>query len=349
MTTFMDSAWYFLRFCDPVNESLPFSPAAIEEWMPVDYYVGGKEHAVGHLLYSRFVTIVLERAGLLRLSRADHAGLPELKNEPFRRLLNQGIVYKDGKKMSKSKGNVVSSDGLADEYGADTARLFSFFGGPYDMDLEWSAEGVSGCHRFLKRLWRLAAAVQLTHTTDENGDPIGAFNTANESPRDIDLEAMRARHKVVAGVSADIEAWRFNTAIAKMMENLNALEGLWKQAQGSDPQRAFTLSLLAMAQLLCPFAPHFSEELWSALGGLGLCCDSEWPKYDASALLENEIELPVQVNGKIRARITVSSDINESNAVLAAREDAQVQAWLEGKEIVKAMLVPGRLISFTVK
>jgi len=349
MTTFMDSAWYFLRFCDPGNEHLPFSPGAVEAWMPVDYYVGGKEHAVGHLLYSRFVTIVLQRAGLLRLARHDHAGLPDLSNEPFRRLLNQGIVYKDGRKMSKSRGNVVSSDSLADEYGADTARLFSFFGGPYDQDLEWSSSGVEGCHRFLKRLWRLAAAVQHTHTTDANGDPIGAFNTSDAHLREIDVAAMRARHRAVAGVSEDIAAWRFNTAIAKLMECLNTLEDLWKQAEGQDPARAFTMALFGMAQLLSPFAPHIAEELWHGLGERSLCCESEWPTHDAAMLLSASTELPVQINGKIRARITVPSAADAASIIAAAKADEHAAQWLAGREIVKELVIPGRLVSFTAK
>ncbi len=167
MTTFMDSAWYFLRYCDPHNEHAIFDPAKVEAWLPVDYYIGGKEHAVGHLLYSRFITHVLQRAGLLDLTRGGHGDERALHDEPFRRLYNQGIVYKDGAKMSKSKGNVVSADSLAEEYGADTARLFSFFGGPYDQDLEWSKAGVDGCHRFLKRVWRLA--YQVSHAQQRQG------------------------------------------------------------------------------------------------------------------------------------------------------------------------------------
>ncbi len=306
--------------------------------MPVDYYVGGKEHAVGHLLYSRVLTMALSDAGLFRLSKQDHEGqLPPTTDEPFMRLFNQGIVYKDGAKMSKSKGNVVSADELADHYGADTARLFAFFGGPADQDLEWSTSGVEGCHRFLKRVWRFARQVQ-------QAEP-GSTDHCDSSC----AEAVKLRHRAVAGVTDDIGGWRFNTAIAKLMEYLNGLEAAWSEDDGRDDCRSFALAMLAMAQLLSPFAPHFAEELWARLGGEGLCCDSEWPVFDPGALVETTVELPVQVNGKLRGKITVPADAEEADVLAAARADEKVAQWLEDKQLIKQIYVPGRMVTLVVK
>jgi leucyl-tRNA synthetase len=338
LNTFMDSAWYFLRFCDPFNEGHAFSRKAIAAWMPVDYYVGGKEHAVGHLLYSRFITTVLERAGVFKLTRPDPEGaLPTVPGEPFRRLFNQGIVYKDGAKMSKSKGNVVSSDGLAEQYGADTARLFAFFGGPYDQDLEWATSGVEGSSRFLRRVWRLAREVQ----NAQQGEP--------EHCGQACAAAIRARHIAVAGVTEDIKHWRFNTAIAKLMQYLNTLEEEWKQTAGTEDGGAFTSALLTLAQLLSPFAPHIAEEIWLNLGGTGLCAESEWPWFDPEALVSDTMELPVQVNGKLRGKITVAADAAAEDVLKLAKADEHIAQWLEGKELVKELVIPGRMVTLVVK
>jgi leucyl-tRNA synthetase len=341
MTTFMDSAWYFLRFCDPQDEHAIFDPALVQTWMPVDYYVGGREHAVGHLLYSRFVTHVLCRAGLLKLTRPAHEdALPEAAGEPFRRLYNQGIVYKDGAKMSKSKGNVVSADDLAEQYGADTARLFSFFGGPYDVDIEWTVSGVEGCHRFLRRVWRLAYRVaQAQHG---RGEQFGQHDKTVQA-------VVRARHRAVAGVSADIHAWRFNTAIAKLMEYLNELEELWQQDDGIDDGGAFRAALQVMAQLLCPFAPHIAEELWQGLGGGGLCGDSRWPEHDPALLVEAMTEYPVQVNGKLRGHVRLPREAGAEAVLAAAKTDPAIVKWLAGKELLKEIVIPRRMVTFVVK
>ncbi|MCC7479378.1 leucine--tRNA ligase [bacterium] len=337
MTTFMDSAWYFLRYCDPHNSEAIFDPQKVAAWMPVDIYIGGKEHAVGHLLYSRFVCHVLKQAGVLNFARPDVLeGRGTIDREPFRRLHNQGIVYKDGAKMSKSKGNVVSADSLAESFGADTARLFEHFGGPYDQDLEWTAAGVQGCHRFLGRLWRLSLAVE--HAGGPGGEP-----------RDCDREALKARHRAVAGVSEDISAWRFNTAVAKLMEYLNALEGAWKQAGGTDSAGAFAEALRVFMQLLSPFSPHIAEELWERLGGTGLVCRSQWPQHDPAMLLSDTLELAVQVNGKVRGRITVPADADPAQCIAAAKAESAVAVWLEGKEIVKEICIPGRMVTLVVK
>ena len=339
MTTFMCSAWYYLRYCDPLNDKAIFARDKVEAWLPVDYYIGGKEHAVGHLLYSRVVTMALADAGLIDLTKSCHEGeTPPLRDEPFRRLFNQGIVYKDGAKMSKSRGNVVSADDLADQYGADTARLFSFFGGPADQDLEWSTSGVEGCHRFLKRVWRLARAVQQT-PPDTNGDTCGEACGA----------AIRARHKAVAGVTDDVRNWRFNTAIAKLMEYLNELEARWQDADGQDECSAFRMAMLTMAQLLSPFAPHIAEQLWLNLGGMGLCCESDWPIHDPEMLVEDTVEIPVQVNGKVRGRVTVPVDAAEADVLAAVQGDERIAKWVEGKQLVKQIYVPGRMVTLVVK
>lgn len=338
MTTFMCSAWYFLRFCDPHNESAIFDPAKVARWMPVDYYVGGKEHAVGHLLYSRFIMHALVDAGMLALSKADHQQkLPSLSNEPFLRLFNQGIVYKDGKKMSKSKGNVVSSDQLAERYGADTARLFALFGGPADQDLEWSSSSVEGCHRFLKRIWRFASTI--VASSPENTD---SLTPAAE-------EAVRLRHQAVAGVTDDLGKWHFNTAISKLMEYLNGLSAAWKTANDVDSGLGFNNALLTMAQLLSPFAPHFAEELWLQLGGTGLVCESEWPQFDPEMLVEDTIEIPVQVNGKVRGKIIVPANSTPQETLAVAKADESVAKWLEGKQVVKEIVIPSRMVTLVVK
>jgi leucyl-tRNA synthetase len=339
MTTFMCSAWYYLRFCDPGNQHALFDRAKVEAWLPVDYYVGGKEHAVGHLLYSRFITEVLHDLGLLDLTKRDHtdAAGAVLHDEPFRRLFNQGIVYKDGAKMSKSKGNVVSADELADSYGADTARLFAFFGGPADQDLEWSTSGVEGCYRFLKRVWRLARDISAVPAL------------VDEPCTTLCDQVMRATHIAIAGVTADVEHWRFNTAIAKLMEFLNTLERAWGQAGGQDAAGVFHYAVLTIAQLLSPFAPHIAEELWAAYGQPGLCTESDWPLYDESMLVEASIEIPVQVNGKLRGRVTIDKDAPAEQVLALAKAEAQVATWLDGKQLVKEIYVPGKLVTLVVK
>ena len=338
MTTFMCSAWYFLRFCDPQNDSAIFDPDKVAAWMPVDYYVGGKEHAVGHLLYSRFITHALVDAGVLSLSKTDHEKkLPDLTNEPYYRLFNQGIVYKDGKKMSKSKGNVVSSDELADRFGADTARLFALFGGPADQDLEWSSSSVEGCHRFLKRIWRFAATILASP----------AQNPDNMSP--ASEEAVRLRHQAVAGVTDDLGKWHFNTAVSKLMEYLNGLSAAWKTAEGDDAGLGFRNALQTMAQLLSPLAPHFAEELWLQFGGAGLVCESEWPQFDPQMLVEDTVEIPVQVNGKVRGKITIPTNLTEQETLQTAKADPGVAKWLEGKQVIKEIVIPGRIVTLVVK
>ena len=338
MTTFMDSAWYFLRFADPHNDEAIFARDKVEAWLPVDYYVGGKEHAVGHLLYSRFITEALKDFGYLSLTKRDHqAVLPPISDEPFLRLFNQGIVYKDGAKMSKSKGNVVSSDELAERYGADTARLFALFGGPADMDLEWSTSGVEGCHRFLRRVWRLATAVHGAATGDDS------------ACRENCLRVLQSRHRTVAGVSEDLIHWRFNTAIAKLMEFLNALEDEWKQVHSVDEGGAFSNALLTMAQLLSPFAPHIAEELWHMFGESGLAAESHWPQFDPAMLRDETVEIAVQVNGKLRGRVNIASDALLDDVLRLAAAEENVSKWLEGKEIVKQIYVPGRMVTFVVK
>jgi leucyl-tRNA synthetase len=337
MTTFMCSAWYFLRFCDPHNDNAIFDRSKVEAWLPVDYYIGGQEHAVGHLLYSRFITQALSRLGYLKLSRPDPVGgLPKLSDEPFRRLFNQGMVYKDGRKMSKSKGNVVSSDELADEFGADTARIFSLFGGPAHQDLEWTTAGVEGGLRFLRRINRLGLAV-------------GSAKNEPDSLPEAAEAAVRARHRAVAGVTEDLREWRFNTAIAKQMEYLNELEKLWQQSEGCDYSGSFHAALTTFAQLLSPFAPHLAEELWEMLGAPGLVAESKWPIHDPSMLFESVLEIPVQVNGKLRGRISVPARADEASCLAAARANEDVARWLEGKTVIKEIFVPGRMITLVVK
>ena len=306
LDTFNCSSWYFFRYCDPHNTEKPFSRELVERWMPVDQYIGGIEHAILHLLYSRFFTKVLYDAGW---SNCD---------EPFTNLLTQGMVIKDGAKMSKSKGNVVDPDYIIEKYGADTARLFILFASPPERELEWSDQGVEGCYRFLGRVWRLVTSSQ---------KPVNG----------TDLK--RKLHQTIKSVTEDIERFSFNTAIAKLMELVNFL-----YEKGTSPE-----ALGDLLKLLSPFAPHLSEELWHQLGHKDSILKEPWPAYDPALIVEDEITIPVQVNGKLRDTITVPAEADEEKIKEAALASERVKPYTSGKQIVKVILVPKKLINFVVK
>lgn len=312
MDTFIDSSWYYLRYTSPdVREGL-FDPSRAAFWMPVDLYVGGKEHAVLHLLYSRFITKVLCDSGWISI------------DEPFQRLVAQGMVVHGGAKMSKSKGNVVSPEDIIAAYGADAARLFILFAAPYDKDLEWSDQGVEGAYRFLQRVYRLVVG-----TAYGDGGP-------------ADDVARRAVARAVRKVGEDIgERRSFNTAVAALMELTNTLT----TAQAKVSQAVMRQSRLALVQLLAPFAPFLAEELWHRLGQAGSVHASTWPTYDPALLVAEEMEVAIQVNGKIRAKVMVSAGTDAAELERLALADERVQPWIDGRQVAKVIAIPGRLVN----
>jgi leucyl-tRNA synthetase len=312
MDTFVDSSWYFLRYCDPHNDQAPWDRRIVDYWMPIDQYIGGIDHATGHLLYSRFFVKALNDFGLLGI------------REPFQRLFHQGWVRQGGTKMSKSKGNVTGPDQLADMYGADAVRLYILFMGPADQDMEWTEEGVEGISRFLRRLWRIVNEV------------------VEEAPQDGQVtDLTRAAHRTIARVSDDIgRRFQFNTPIAAVMELVNELG-----RSPADPGARFAAE--AAVSLLQPYAPHVTEELWSRLGHERLW-EEPWPEADPALLARETFELVIQVNGRVRDRVEVASDSSEEELVAQARASARVQQFLDGKEIRKEIVVPGKLVNLVV-
>src|SRR5205814_1077639 len=328
MDTFVESSWYFARYCSPRNDAAPFDPAELDYWLGaegVERYIGGIEHAVLHLLYARFFTKVLRDLGFLRL------------DEPFRDLLTQGMVIKDGAKMSKSKGNVVDPDYLVERYGADTARLFCLFQAPPEKDLDWSDQGVEGMQRFLHRLWRLVHA--LAPRLAASGTPLPAPLSAD------DRELHRRTHETIRRVSDDVvERLHFNTAVAAVMDLVNALGDASGQTSPAVLREAIDATLL----LLAPFVPHVASELWEAADHARSLDAERWPAADPGALARELIELPVQVNGKLRGRITVPADADEAQAVAAALADPHIRAHVAGRPVRKVVFVPGRMLNLIV-
>ncbi len=327
MDTFVESSWYFARYCSPHAETEPFTAGEVAYWLRdgVDQYIGGIEHAVLHLLYARFFTKVLRDLGWLPL------------DEPFRRLLTQGMVIKDGAKMSKSKGNVVDPNHLIERYGADTARLFCLFAAPPERDLDWSDQGVEGMSRFLHRLWRLVHG--LAPRLAAPGTPL----PADATPAERALH--RQVHETIRRVTEDVvERLHFNTAIAAVMELVTAIGAAGEAVRGAALREAVDTTL----RLLAPFVPHVASELWEATGHADALDTAPWPVADVAALVRETIELPVQVNGKLRARITVPADAAEAEVVAAALADARVQSHVAGRTIRRQVVVPGRLVSLVV-
>ncbi len=313
MDTFVDSSWYFLRYCDPHNDHAPFDRAIADFWMPVDQYIGGIDHATGHLLYSRFFVKVMNDLDLVGV------------REPFARLFHQGWVRLGGSKMSKSRGNVTSPDRLAEAYGADAVRLYILFMGPADQDMEWTDEGLEGTARFLRRLWRVVNEVA------SNAPPAG--------PSDGPLA--RKTHETIAKVSDDIgRRFVFNTPIAAMMELVNKLA-----PATSDP--AARPAAETVVSLIQPYAPHIAEELWQRLGHERLW-EQPWPIADDALLERDTFELVIQVNGKVRDRVEVSADLPEAELIEQAKASPRVQVQLDGKEIRQAIVVPRKLVNFVV-
>ncbi|MEE9551746.1 MAG: leucine--tRNA ligase, partial [Gammaproteobacteria bacterium] len=323
--TFFESSWYFARYCCPDNDQAMLDER-VNYWLPVDQYIGGIEHAVLHLLYARFFNKLMRDEGLVSC------------DEPFTNLLTQGMVLKDGAKMSKSKGNTVDPQPLIDKYGADTVRLFMMFASPPEQSLEWSDSAVEGAFRFLKRLWKLAAE----HLNDETPPELNHKELTNEQ-RDL----RRKIHTTIIKVNDDIgRRYTFNTAIAAVMELINALS----QAQDESPNGKAIMreGLKTAVLLLSPIVPHITDAIWQALGNKEMIIDADWPEVDQSALVQDEIQLIVQVNGKLRARIKVPVGAAQDRIEEIALDDENVIRFTEGKDIKKIVVVPDRLVNIVI-
>jgi leucyl-tRNA synthetase len=334
MDTFVESSWYFLRYCSPTYDRGMFEPGAAAYWMPVDQYIGGIEHAVLHLLYARFYTKVLRDLGMLKC------------DEPFHALLSQGMVIKDGAKMSKSKGNVVDPDELIRRFGADTARLFSLFAAPPEKDLDWNDRGVEGASRFLNRVWRFVHA------------NLPEIKTAPRAPRGPGSDAGRAFrrviHETIRKVTHDIEHdFHFNTAISAVMELVNALHEFERTSLDGMPREERSLLLREAVEatllLLGPVSPHITEELWAALGHPQSLFKQRWPEPDPAALARDEVEIVVQVDGRVRSRLTALVGAQEAEVREQALADDKVRPWLDGRRIAKVVVVPGRLVNIVTR
>lgn len=330
MDTFMCSSWYYYRYTTPRDDENAWGKKQVEHWLPVDQYIGGVEHAILHLLYSRFFTKVFYDLGYVK------------NEEPFKNLLTQGMVLKDGAKMSKSKGNVVSPEDIVDTYGADTARLFILFAAPPERDLEWSDQGVEGCYRFLNRIWRLVAAVH-DSLKDAPSVPDGKLVGVNREMR-------RITHQTIKKVTEDItQRFNFNTAVSAVMELVNALYQYKEVPQSDRDPAVLRESIETMLLLLAPFAPHITEELWEAIGHTDSIHNQCWPDYDREVIVEDEITIVVQINGKVRDRILVPADITPDAMKEIVMAQPKVQDLIKGKNVVKVIPVPKKLVNIVVK
>ena len=329
MDTFICSSWYYLRYTDPHNDNEPFAKDKVNYWAPVDQYIGGIEHAILHLLYSRFFTKVLHDAGLVDF------------DEPFTNLLTQGMVLKDGSKMSKSKGNVVSPEEIIAKYGADTARLFILFAAPVDRDLEWSDKGVEGSYRFLNRVWRI-----LGHFEDaiKAGKPDYDVTKLTKDEKEL----RRILHVTIRKVTEDVrDRFMFNTAVSSIMELVNAFYAFQDKEMNAGLAREVAENLI---KLLAPFAPHITEELWSRLfEGQGSVHQQKWPAFDEEATKLAEVEIVLQINGKVRDKLMIPADTDREGMKKIAMELPRTQELTDGKTIVKVICVPKKLVNIVVK
>jgi leucyl-tRNA synthetase len=331
MDTFVDSSWYFYRYTDAKNANAPFDPKTAQYWFPIDQYIGGVEHAILHLIYSRFWTKVMRDLGLI------------VNDEPARRLFTQGMVIKDGAKMSKSKGNVVSPDDMVARYGADATRMYALFAAPPDRDLDWQEDGVAGVSRFLARVWRLVTKYA-PQARAAKGEPIAA-------PGGISLKLLRKLHQTIAKITLDFEGrWHFNTCVAAIMELVNDIQAADAQlAAGEVPAPAVRELLRSLVLLLAPLAPYIAAELWEALGEEGSVLRAPWPQSDPELAREDELEIPVQVNGKLVTVVRVPVDAVPKAMEAAALADEKVQSRIAGKTVVKVIVVPRKLVNLVVK
>jgi leucyl-tRNA synthetase len=344
MDTFVDSSWYFYRYADAHNDKAPFDSDKIAYWFPIDQYIGGVEHAILHLIYSRFWTKFMRDMGLVK------------NDEPVKRLFTQGMVIKDGAKMSKNLGNVVSPDEMVERYGADATRMYSLFAAPPDRDLDWQESGIEGIQRFLGRVYRFYE----NHAKPQDPDwraPLSAPLTGSAR------RLQRKLHQTIKRVTDDFQGrWHFNTCISAIMELLN--DANRRMLGSEDAQSPATgalvkgdeipLTLLAEVQrnialLLAPMAPYLVHELWEMTGETGNLLKAPWPKYDPALAAEDEIEIPVQVNGKLRSVVVVPAGASEDQIKQAALADEKVRAAIAGKQVVKVIVVPKKLVNIVVR
>jgi len=331
MDTFVDSSWYFYRYTDAKNSTAPFSSAAVQHWFPIDQYIGGVEHAILHLIYSRFWTKVMRDLGLIT------------NDEPARRLFTQGMVIKDGAKMSKSKGNVVSPDDMIARYGADATRMYALFAAPPDRDLDWQEEGVAGVSRFLGRVYRLV----MKHAQAARG----ASGAAATEPSGTSLKLLRKLHQTIAKITQDFEGrWHFNTCVAAIMELVNELTAADAQLASGEVAAPVIRELLTTLVLLnAPFAPYLAAEMWEELGEEGAVLRAPWPKSDPELAKEDELEIPVQINGKLVNVVRVPAGSASEVVQAAALADEKVQSRIAGKTVAKVIVVPGKTVNLVVK
>ncbi len=332
MDTFVESSWYFIRYVSPDYKRGLVNSKKSEYWLPVDQYIGGIEHAILHLLYARFYTKVLRDLGIISL------------DEPFVNLLTQGMVIKDGAKMSKSKGNVVDPDDMIKKYGADTTRLFILFAAPPERDLEWSDKGVEGSYRFLNRVWRLINDLIPVIKKDKKLDHYANINGINK-------EILKRTHITIKRVTDDIEnGFHFNTAISSMMEFVNYLSGIDVSTRKDD--REFRAVLREAVEkfliLLSPFTPHIAEELWERLGNRKSILKEDWPRWDSALIKEDEIEVVLQINGRVRSKLIVNANITEDELKKKAIENERIKEYIGNRNIKKIIVVPGRLVNIVL-
>jgi leucyl-tRNA synthetase len=348
MDTFVDSSWYFYRYCDATNVALPFDPAAVAYWAPVDFYSGGVEHAILHLIYSRFFARVFRDLGMVT-----HA-------EPFSRLLTQGMVHKDGVVMSKSKGNVVDPDDMIAKYGADALRLYVMFVAPPEKEVEWTDAGLEGAFRFLMRVWRI---VQQWRETVASAPPAAGLEG---ELTDAERALRRKTHDTIRRVTQDLDPRvHLNTVVSALMELVNELYQFSdqhtaagtgaKRAEGPVPaerpgaQAVLKEAVEALILMLSPFTPHMAEELWEHVGRKEGVVFAPWPVFDPAVARAEEVVIPVQVNGKVRGRVTVPADSSEDGIRDAALADTAVAAHIAGRSVLKVIVAKGKLVSIVVK
>lgn len=340
MDTFVDSSWYYMRYLSPKDDTQAFDSKEVNKWLPVDQYIGGIEHAILHLLYSRFITKVLFDLGFINF------------NEPFKNLFTQGMIIKNGAKMSKSKGNVVNPDSIIEKYGADTQRLYTLFIAPPQRDAEWSDRGVIGAFRFLKRLWQNVVVFE------EHFKKIPKTEIKRDLFSSETKDLYRYTNLTIKKVTEDIEvSWHFNTAIASVMELINKLANFnvklkekdLKDEKSINDFNVLRFSLEAIVKILAPFVPHICEELWEILGNTPSVFSVPWPSYDKDVIVAEQVEMVIQINGKVRSRVVVPSDIGEEDLKLRVMEDKRIKESINGKKIIKTIVVPKKLVNLVIR